>query len=351
MGEAAAVVSAIVAVYGAYQQYRAGSGGGPPQPTSGPPANYRTYGSDGQITGENIWNAGTNSYEYRTYEYGKKPAAPKAPQSNKFSVYIADPNGPDIVWHPGMMVDPYLDHMMHGLLTERQKAYDAAMAKYNDAKATLPDKIKEWETRKAEYEKEQQTTKDILKNEYANINLTDEERWKKYEDAAVAFSEQQHAQLDPQMEQAQRAEDQRTADRGMTGSRADVDTQAVLEKTKSEANAEVARNSTMYKYALGDADLQRSLGTIGVIKGGETSDMAMALQRQSLAAQATIQANQGSIARDTANNNSAYLNWLAKYQQKMAFGQGLTNTASGLAYLYGYSKKNSSGNSDPSLWV
>ena len=344
----AAYVSAAAQIYGMYLSYQQ-SRNQPPTPQSTPQGNFTTYDQNGNITGQQTYDPVTGNSEYHAYAdgVGKEPVEPKAKDLNPSDYSVrytyASPNGDYIekTWTPGDTVGTDLSEDAKIVIAQAQATWDKAEADNKippEQLAQYEQELAAWQEKKDGYDNEQAATKKILKDAYADASVSWDDRLARYDSAVTTFSDQQHAQLDPQLAKAQRTEDQRLADRGMTGSRAAVDTQAALAKTTNEANEEISRNASMYGYTLADSDLQRTQGTINMIKGGQNADTTLALQGQSLAAQAGLQGNQLGIARDVANNNAAYQRWLTQYQQRQGMVNTAMGTASGLAYLYGYNK-------------
>ncbi len=299
------------------------------------PANMITYDENGNVSQEVIWNASKQAYEQKSYPYGKapdKPAAPTAPDQTQY--YAKDQDGNYILDKNGQAT------VDQATWNNAQAQYQIELKKYNEE--TLPQWEKDnatWVKAKSEYEADKALTDEILKNKKTSLNMSWEERVSHYNEYADDFVKQQHAILDPQFEKEKQTVAESMASRGMTGSRAEVDTNAELEKAKSKSDEEVSTNANMYKYALANQELQGDLSIYNAIKAGQGADTALALQKQTAGVQGAVLGTQASLASTTAANNASYQSWLSNYLVNQSRSKSLTDTASGLAYLYGYGKK------------
>ena len=317
----AAVVAAGTGLYMAFQ------GSDSPSYSSPVPSNMAIYDDDGNVSQETIWNAATQTYEQRSYPYGKapdKPAAPTAPDTNSFN--RVDENGNKTFDEAGY--------------NAAKSKYDIDLNTYNTE--TLPQWEKdnvEWETKKKEYDDDKALTNKILKEKKTNLAMTWDERIAHYNDAADSFVKQQHDIVDPQFAKESQQVSETMNARGMTGSRADVDTKLGIDEAQKKSDTEIANNATMYKYSLANQELSNDLNVYNSVKSGQGADAALALQKQGAGIQGAVLGSQTQIAGAAAANNSAYQSWLSNYMTNQSRSQALMNTSSGLAYLYGYGKK------------
>jgi len=128
------------------------------------------------------------------------------------------------------------------------------------------------------------------------------------------------------------------AARGMLGSKAYVDTLAELRDEKGELDTDIALKADLAKEELGKADREFWLNTLGQIDAGQRADYLASLQESGLANQKATQATSGLAAMYNIGTNNQLNQWKTETEANRANTAMFTDTASGLAFLYGYNK-------------
>lgn len=278
----AAVVSAGLGIFGAVKGSRSSAPTPQPMPAAPevapppPPASYYSYDEDGNPAGSQVWDAAQNAYIYR-------PAA---------------------------------------LTPEQQKL---------------------------------RTEKNNLKTQMlGNLNQTPADRVKAYEDYAKAISEGMHRDVDYQFNKSVTAQNEGMASRGMFGSRAYVDAQAELNRTKTLADTDIANKAQLGKENLANQDRNFWLQTLSSLDQDSNAQATIAqgnmrnLQTGAGAATADLLGGynafnasrnaqwqtQVDYAKSLNNNNLE--RWATGIAQNNNLSNTMQNTASGLAFLYGY---------------
>jgi hypothetical protein len=176
------------------------------------------------------------------------------------------------------------------------------------------------------------------------------EKDKVYQDYFDAYSQSLHRDVDYQQEQAYKKINEDMAARGMTGSRAYVDTLDSLAREKSLADTDIANKSQLGKMQLYSDDYNRWLATLGREYGQQNTYVQQTLAKLGLASNNQGMANQMTLgtynAQNAANQNYASLlnnQYAVNSASNASTSKSLTDTAVGLGYLYGYGKKGNLG--------
>ena len=177
----------------------------------------------------------------------------------------------------------------------------------------------------------------------SNLDKTPDDRIAAYEEYASAFSAALHKDVDEQYAKTYQGTEENMNARGLFGSRAYVDTIADLNKQKTDADVDIATKATLAKNDLATTDQNYWLNELSLLNNMENADSAEALQTQQTTMQGAQTGSAAVNATNTAQNMNSYQTWLAKQNSNQAMASNLSNTATGLAFLYGYNKNGSKG--------
>ncbi len=195
-----------------------------------------------------------------------------------------------------------------------------------------------WEEDKAERAVDTAARNELREKMLANLDQTPEDRIKAYDEYAANMSTAMHKEVDEQYAKRVTNEDEKMAARGMLGSKAYVDTLAELRDEKGELDTDIALKADLAKEELGKADREFWLNTLGQIDAGQRADYLASLQESGLANQKATQATSGLAAMYNIGTNNQLNQWKTETEANRANTAMFTDTASGLAFLYGYNK-------------
>lgn len=257
-------------------------------------------------TGAAIVAAGTSLYSALN-----TPDSPNlqqyAPPANYFS-YVYDDNG--------------------NLVEGASQVWDATKNAYVYKPAPMTDA-----------EKADLKTRNELKAKYLSyLNQTPEDRLAAYETYKTSYAQSLQKPVDESFKKTVATVRENMGARGMTGSRANVDTQSELTRQKLATDVDIAAKAEVAKEALAAQDKSEWLGTLGYLESAGSSKTAQQLAAAQAAGQQTSSANAANLAATNATNAgllSTYQNDLYKYQTQTS---AVNNVLGGLAYLYGYNK-------------
>jgi lipase chaperone LimK len=188
-------------------------------------------------------------------------------------------------------------------------------------------------------EKADLKTRNELKSKYLGyLNQTPEDRLAAYETYKASYAQSLQKPVDESFKKTVATVRENMGARGMTGSRANVDTQSELTRQKLATDVDIAAKAEVAKEALAAQDKSEWLGTLGYLESAGSSKTAQQLAAAQAAGQQTSSANAANMARINATNAgllSTYQNDLYKYQTQTS---AVNNVLGGLAYLYGYNK-------------
>lgn len=168
-----------------------------------------------------------------------------------------------------------------------------------------------------------------------NLSSAPADRVKAYDEYAANFSKQMHKDVDEQFQKTTDATEERLAGRGMLGSKAYADTISELNSEKLEVDTDIAEKSALAKETLASNDKAFWLQGVTALDSGIRADQALETQRAQNAANIANQGTAATMGGYYAQNNANYQKWLAQ----QAGVRDVTNTATGLAFLYGYAGK------------
>jgi hypothetical protein len=186
--------------------------------------------------------------------------------------------------------------------------------------------------------------KTALKTEMlSNLSQTPADRVKAYAEYADAISKGLHQDADYQFGKMTTAQNEGMAARGLFGSRAYVDAQAELDRNKTLSDTDIANKAELGKENLANQDRQFWLSTLGSLDQDSNA--------QAVIAQGNMRNLQGGAQAATADLLGAYNDYnvprMQQWQMNMAanndMSKNMIDTASGLAFLYGYNNRTGGG--------
>lgn len=214
--------------------------------------------------------------------------------------------------------------------TETVQEWDAATNSYRTYTRWVD------EDKKAAYEKEQAATTALRTRLMEELEKNPAE-WMEYaNEYRDTYARAAHDVYDPYWSEQKQGLKESMAARGMTGSKADVDLTAKLTEQEAEQNRKIADDSVLQSENLLQNYRNYNLNLLSALDAGAASDELVATQRANNASQIASVGN----AYNTGLNTYRYQTALADYTANQATTNTLNNTASGLAFLYGYGKKN-----------
>lgn len=175
------------------------------------------------------------------------------------------------------------------------------------------------------------------------INKTPDEWVTAANDYAKTFADVMHKDVDRRYDDRRRAINEEMEARGLFGSRAYVDKQTELDKEKGEIDTNIAQKSTLAKEDLIQRNKNFALQTIAEMDAGKKMDAIIASQNveaSRMGAQLGTASLMGNYATETSNKLKT---WEMESANSRNLTSSLNDTASGLAFLYGYNKGGSKG--------
>lgn len=340
----AAGVSAGVGVMSAMNAPDAPSIPAPPPPAS----SYYTDSSG--VTTEQVWDPSRNAYVTKVdpepqrqinvptppENYG---VGPKPIQGNGLNMGSLGTSGQIKYDADGNPTNLYTDQASY------QKALSDWQAKYDQAK-------KDWEAKNPGGEnpdwtawKQRQDQKaadnsirEKIKNQMlSNLSETPADRVAAYQQYADTMSAQMHRDVDQQYADTVRSTNESMAARGMTGSRASVDTAATLAKQKGYTDTDIAQKTGLAKESLKNQDIQNWQNILGNVEAGQKGDVLESMQAVQTAGQAAQQGTASQMAAYYANTNATMQNWQTRVNQNSAMTNAAANAAGGLGMAALYS--------------
>ena len=251
------------------------------------------------IVGSTAANIGNSIYQSRHL-----PDIPSAPPPASYYNYDADgnPTGSQ-VWDPA------------------KNAYVYKSAPLTDA------------------QKADKTQRDALRSTLiSNMSKTPEDRLKAYDDYAASFSDSMHRDVDRRFANLTSSTDESMAARGLLGSKAYVDATNENNKDKLAQDTDIAAKAQLAKQDLANTDRTYDLNTLNALDQNANTTALTALQAQQNAQQGANLGTSATLAQATLDSSNTLKQWDAKMTQYNDLSKNLTNTSTGLAFLYGYNK-------------
>lgn len=188
-----------------------------------------------------------------------------------------------------------------------------------------------------EAQKAEKAQRDTLRTKMlSNLDQAPADRIKAYEDYAKNFSDAAHKNTDQRYADIVRSTEESLNARGMTGSRAYADITARLAGEKMAEDTDIATRAKLASEDLANTDRNYYMNVLNNLDAGRNSDTLNALNKANTAYQGA-QGGTASLMGGWAQDSSNRLNkWNTEMAANQAFTQNMTNTASGLAFLYGY---------------
>lgn len=165
-----------------------------------------------------------------------------------------------------------------------------------------------------------------------NLNATPDDRKAAYEEIKNTFVASMRKGTDREFAKLQRSTEESMEARGMTGSRADVDTRAELAQSKLESDADVEQKGVLMARAAEQQDQQTWLNTLNALDSGARADAAQRMAELGIAQNSINSASAALLGAYNAQSQDQLARWKIKSDQN----QKLLGTASGLAYMYYY---------------
>lgn len=338
VGIASGVAGIGSTIYGFTQAEQANDVNIPPPPR---PAGYISYDQEGIPTVQR-WDESLGAY---VTEYDPMPI-PEPPEKN---FGLKEPQNTSSEKYPARLrrFQQQLAEKRKEWRERWQKEYEAHKDDHVWWRGLDPSyrrTLQAWHRRKQRQAREKEARAEIRSRMLANLNKTPEERLKQYEEYARTFSEAMHKDVDEQYRKAKQAELESMEARGLTGSRAYVDTLAELEKSKREADVDIARQATLAKEDLAQRDKNFWLQVLGQLDAGARADTLTSMQRNYMAMSG---ARMGNAA--VAGQYAGLLNrYNLEYQARQQRARNWIDTGAGLLYLYGaYGKGKKGGGASP----
>lgn len=194
---------------------------------------------------------------------------------------------------------------------------------------------------KAEKEKRQGLKTQML----SNLDAAPADRVQAYTDYAKAISEGLHKDVDYQFGKLTTAKNEEMTARGLYGSRAYVDTQAELAKQKNESDIEIANRAELGKENLANQDRTFWLNTLSSLDNQANASAMVASNNMRNVQGGSQIATQDLLAGYKNYVEPRFAQWQTEIAQSNANTKNLMDTATGLAFLYGYKTGGSGGSS------
>ncbi len=209
-----------------------------------------------------------------------------------------------------------------------QQVWDAAQNAYVYKPAPLTD------AQKADLAQRQEIRNKML----ANINQTPEDRVKAYDEYAKTFSDVMHTDVDKRYTERRDQISENMNSRGLFGSKAYVDSMTQLNQDKNLIDTDIAQKAALAKEQLAQQDQDSYLRTLAQLDAGTKTDALIASQKANTAAQGATAGTAAIMGAANLNSNNILKSWDIESQNNRANTKNYNDSASGLAYLYGYTK-------------
>lgn len=230
----------------------------------------------------------------------------------------------------------------------RQREMDRMMADQRMMELDMSRAQMEESRADREYSKRRQAEADAVRQRVLRyIDEPPADRQAAYGEIQKTLAEKMHAEADPKYNEMVRAKEEALATRGMTGSRAYVDTLAELDKQKGEMDTGIARDAVLAGEEAAKGDRAYWLDLVGMLDSGASRETVNALESRRLAESPMSRASSLSSNMFGTDTYSRLKGWESELDKARARNQqGWGNTINGLAALYGYSSgKGGGGNS------
>lgn len=291
------------------------------------PANSYTYDENGNVVNETVWNEKTNAYETRS---NPEPIHPEDELRAKYKDAYADFEA---------ALDKVPSHFNKDLMRAQfqakigeQIAEHQGTEEYKQAVADYETKHAAWLKAKGEREAVAAKKANLRNQLLSNLSAPPEHRVKMYDEYASNLSAKMHDEFDERHDKAVQSTEEGMTARGLYGSRAYVDSMTEMSKIKKDADVDISQRSALAREDLMNADRTFWSSLLGQIDSGMRADKALATQTAYGAADIArmgTQINMDAYKTELNNNmNLANLN--------MQRSNNYMNTASGLAFLYGF---------------
>lgn len=343
----AAVGSLGLAAYNTFNQPKAPPAMPPPQPAS-----YYSYDEEGNPAGQQVWDASRNAYVYKPRKLTDEELREQAQRRDLRNKHLAKLLGEKSYTRvTGREAAPLTPEQaarkaaVKGELKSIQQQVDAISMKLGSADSN-PKKaprrqaaLRDLEARRSELVAELDglekiTYRDLT--EEASSGVEGDER--AYDEYARAFTGQLQKHVDERYKETKRATEEELNATGQYGSSAYVDRMTRLDREKLEADTDVGQRAILAKEELRRADQDFSLRTIAELDAGRRSDALIGLERELAATRTANLGSSALMAGYTANQDARLKQWAVEMERSRDISNKALDTATGLAFLYGYPK-------------
>lgn len=240
------------------------------------------------------------------------------------SIYASSQSAPDAQYSPPAS---YYTYDADGNLTGSQ-VWDASRNAYIYS-TNLTDEQKAEKKRIA-----------ALKDQFLGfLDETPSDRLEAYDKYTAAYSTAMHKDADKQYEKLKTATEESLAGKGMFGSKAYADMMKDLNEQKINMDEDIANASVLARENLATQDKNYWLSALNMLDNSEKADNALAIQKAQNAANVATQGTAALNARDAMINSAKYADWQNKVSSLNTISSNLSDTSTGLAFLYGYKNK------------
>lgn len=194
-----------------------------------------------------------------------------------------------------------------------------------------------------EQKQELAVRQEIRNKNLGDLNKTPEEWEKAADEYAKTFSDAMHTDVDKRYDDRKKNIDEEMEARGLFGSRAYIDKQTELDKEKADIDTDIAQKATLAKEDLTQRRRDVTLRTIAEMDAGKKTDAIIASQNAEAARMGAQLGTASLMGAYNIDTNNTLRRWEAEMERNKNMTNKLSDTASGLAFLYGYNKGGSKG--------
>ena len=186
-------------------------------------------------------------------------------------------------------------------------------------------------------QKQQKAQRESLQTQMlGNLGQTPADRVQAYTDYANTISKNLHQDADYQFGNMTTAQNEGYAARGLMGSRAYVDAQAALDRNKTLSDTSIANQAELGKENLANQDRSFWVNTLGELDNNQNAQASIAQNNARNIMTGGQMANQDLLSGYNSYNGANLQNYAMNVAQNNFNTKQYMDTASGLAFLYGY---------------
>ncbi len=321
-----------------------------------PPTNYYSYDQNGNVETVQVWDASKNAYITKV---NPKPTA----GANDISWDKVDPGVKSKIDYLNKEIPSWQAEVartqadsrrgdwqvkqqkVNDLTTERDNLYAKVQENPDALNPEFKTQLDTWQKNYDAHTADTAARAEIRSKMLANLNQTPEDRLKAYDQYAQSFSDVMHRDVDKRYQDIVRSSEENLSARGMMGSRAYADTMGRLAGDKTAQDTDIANQATMAKEQLASNDRGYYLNVLNSLDAGARADSMTALEKANSANNAAISGNAVNMANYNLMTSGRLTQWQNEVNKNQQMADTSLNTATGLAYLYGY--KNPGGGITP----